>query len=573
MKHQKWALSLLICAIFFASAIIFQKAAISAPNPNPEVEQQRLDNLEKAKQIETRIKAIEAVVEVPEEAAKTAEEAPEEPHFLVEKITVTGNSVIPDATIREIVSPSEGKELTLTEAKALAKKITALYRSKGYITTIAYVPAQNLNEKTLEIKVLEGKLNNVSVQGNKYFKAENILRPVKKLIGKVLEYGKLKKSVIEINAHPDREVKAVVLPGQTVGTSDLILEAKDHFPLHVGAEVNNFGTRLTGMERYGVSLTDNNLFGADDILAMRLQYGEKVQAISTQYVRPLDDDGLELGGTFSYTEVGVGGDFVDLDIKGKASAYSVYLDRPLMTMGPVDFKWTGGFESKSIENTVLGVISSKDELRMLHAGLNLDEADSWGRTIAVNDLTYGFSWLGASEKNDPQLSRAGSGAGFMKFNSTVYRIQPIHDSMLLYLKTFGQWTRDRLLSAEQFDIGGVYSVRGYPQSDYLGDAGIGANVELRIPFYFISREIKFPGTDVPLWNRLNFVLFFDAAHASLRNPAAGEVRSKSYMGAGGGIRFALPHNMTGRFEWAAPIGEKPSDRSRGQFYFSVTVEF
>lgn len=138
------------------------------------------------------------------------------------------------------------------------------------------------------------------------------------------------------------------------------------------------------------------------------------------------------------------------------------------------------------------------------------------------------------------------------------------------LKGAVQVSPDKLVSAEQFDLGGVYSVRGYPQSDYLGDYGVSGSAELRVPFYFIPRDVKAPWSGVPLWNRLNFIAFIDGGHAALRNPAVGEFGSRNYAGLGGGLRFDLPQNWVGRFEWASAVGDDPIDGSNGQFYFSVS---
>ena len=102
-------------------------------------------------------------------------------------------------------------------------------------------------------------------------------------------------------------------------------------------------------------------------------------------------------------------------------------------------------------------------------------------------------------------------------------------------------------------------MRGYPQTDYLGDSGAGGSAELRVPAYF--------------WDKLQFVGFFDGAYAELRRPAVGEHPSRTYTGVGGGIRINWPQNFQSRFEGAWPLGDKPSDGSSGQFYFSVAGEF
>ncbi len=569
MKQQSKFSFFVVLAMF---GLLFLNSAAQAATPGPGAEQERFQQESKAKEMKMRLEDADrqADIEYPKEAPKSQEETREELAFFVEKINVTGNTVISDAEIHKITAPHEGKELKLSEIKTVAEEITRLYNAKGYLTCRAYIPPQKIETKTIEIQVLEGKLGAVNVQGNKYSKPERITRYVKSLGGKVVDYDTLKKYISKMNLHPDREVKAVIMPGKDLGTSDLLLDVKDSFPFHIGLDVNNFGTKLTGKERYGLSMRHTNFSGRDDILAARLQWGELVFAIGTQYVVPVGDHDTELGASFNYTDVNIGGDFSVLDIGGKAYTYSLFVNQPIFDSRYVDLTWTGSFESKSIQNRLLGTPSTNDELRMFHTGINVDEIDRYGRTFIVNDLTYGADFMGASDKNDASLSRSGGGAPFFKYDVVANRVHPVHDSTNLYMKASGQLASDKMVSAEQYDIGGVYSVRGYPQSDYLGDMGAGGSMELRVPFYFIPRTTKAPWSEEPLWNRINFVGFFDGAYAKLRSPAVGERPSRSYMGAGGGIRFDLPRNLTGRFEWASPVGDKPQDGSNGQFYFSVS---
>lgn len=506
--------------------------------------------------------------------AKKIEEAAlptEDVAFLIEKIEFSGNTVVPSAEIQPLIDPFKGKTLKLSDAKQIALSITQLYRSKGYITCRAYIPPQKLSDKLLKIQIFEGKLGKIKVQGNKYFNKDNVKRYLRKLKGKVMQYSDLEKDVRRANLHPDREVKAVIVPGKSVGTSDLILDVEDRNPIHIGGEINNFGTKLTGKERYSVSVRHTNLFGIDDVFATRVQFGDQVFAIGAQYAVPVGDYDTQIGGTFNYTDVDIAGEFSILDLGGKAYAYSLFINQPFYDGKMFDLTWTNSFESKSIENTILDTTSSEDEIRMLHTGLNVDEVDRYGRTFLVNDFAFGIPWLGGSEENDPRLSRAKAGAPFFKYTGALNRIHPVRDYTYLFFKGAAQFSPDRLVSAEQFDLGGVYSVRGYPQSDYLGDYGATGSAEIRVPFYFIPRNYKASWTNnEPLWNKLNFVGFVDGGHAGLKSPAVGEAGSHDYWGVGAGLRFDLPHNLTGRVEWAAPIGDDPVDGSNGQFYFTVS---
>ncbi len=540
------------------------------PATGPGTEQERFESGEKTKEVSRRLEEeAPAAVEVQDKAEAPAEAQLEEVPFFVETINITGNTAIPTQELRPIAAPHENKELRLSEVKKIAEDLTDYYRSKGYITSRCFIPAQKLESKILEIRVLEGKLGNVEVQGNRYFQKANISRFLKIPQGGVIRYEDLKRDVYTMNLHPDREVKAVILPGKELGTSDLLLDVKDNFPLHIGGEINNFGTELTGEERYSVSLRHNNLFGYDDIFVSRMQFGEEVFAVGLQYALPVGPWDTQVGAAFNYTDVSIGGDFSILDIAGEAFRYSIFFNQPFLDTQHIDLTWTGSFESKDINNTILGQPSSTDDLRMLHTGINIDEIDSHGRMFIVNDLTFGLDALGASTDNDPRVSRQGAGGSFFKYNGSLNRIHPVVDSTTLYLRGTAQLSGDKLVSAEQYDIGGIYSVRGYPQSDYLGDYGYGGSAELRVPMYFIPREAETPWGDKPLWNSINFVGFFDAAHATLRNPAVGERAEKNSVGVGAGIRVDLPRNFTARVEWAVPVGDDPTDRSNSHVYFSI----
>ena len=568
MALRKTTWLLIATGLFLSSHSAFAANPLAATS----TEQRRFEEQDKRAEVRRRLEKEEKKPSIEVKEAPVAKTGEREVSFYIEKINVTGVTALPMSAIREIVAPYEKRDIKLSEAKAAAEKITDLYRQMGYITCRAYIPPQKIETKELEIKILEGKLGKINVQGNHFFSKEVITRSIGKLKDKIIEYRRLEKELFNINIHPDRQVKAVILPGDVMGTSDLLLDVKDDFPLHIGGEINNYGTKSTGLERYAASVRHSNLLGYDDIFSARAQFGDEVFAVGSQYTIPVGDYGTELGAGFDYTDVSVGREFKVLDIRGTAYRYKIFVNQPLYDTRYLSFVWTGAFEYKSINNTVLDTPSSRDDLRMFRTGINADEVDPWGRSYVVNEFTFGVPYFGASAKNSPRISRMGAGATFFKYNGVINRIQPIYDSTNLYLKGSAQFTSNRLLPAEQVDIGGIYSVRGYPQSDYLGDYGVGGSAELRVPSYFIPKTIKVPGTDIPIWNRINFVAFLDCAYAKLRNAFPGEHPSRNYMGAGGGIRVDLPRNLIARFEWAAPLGDEPSDKSKSQFYFSISGE-
>ena len=57
-----------------------------------------------------------------------------------------------------------GKELSLDDLQRVADVITRHYRDRGYFVARAYIPAQDIRDGMVEITVLEGRVDRVSVK-------------------------------------------------------------------------------------------------------------------------------------------------------------------------------------------------------------------------------------------------------------------------------------------------------------------------------------------------------------------------------------------------------------------------
>lgn len=95
----------------------------------------------------------------------------------------------------------------------------------------------------------------------------------------------------------------------------------------------------------------------------------------------------------------------------------------------------------------------------------------------------------------------------------------------------GQWTGDLLYTSERLPVGGVNSVRGYPEAALLADRGVIGSVEIsRLVSLTGRRPVQSPATDDPGQVRLS--LFADGAVASSLNPNARFDETLGSVGAG-----------------------------------------
>src|SRR5262245_8740259 len=65
-----------------------------------------------------------------------------------------GASFIDEADLQEAVAAYKGKALPMAEIQAAADRVTALYRSRGYMVARAYVPRQDATSGTLTLRVV-----------------------------------------------------------------------------------------------------------------------------------------------------------------------------------------------------------------------------------------------------------------------------------------------------------------------------------------------------------------------------------------------------------------------------------
>ena len=142
----------------------------------------------------------------------------------------------------------------------------------------------------------------------------------------------------------------------------------------------------------------------------------------------------------------------------------------------------------------------------------------------------------------------------------------------LLLKSQIQSTFNTLPAPEQFQIGGIANVRGYPPAEFVCDRGYSFTGEWSFPTYF-AKGIKVPYSKTDFYNALKWVVFYDWANGRIKVPDVNQKRSKTLSSAGCGWRFNLPEDFSVRFELAWAINDKPSDNYHVHPWCEVSKSF
>lgn len=498
----------------------------------------------------------------------------------IDAVEISGNTVLSTRRLQRVVEPFLGQELSMKEIRAICVAIQARYASKGYFLARAYVPPQEIDNHTLKIQIIEGKLGKVSVIGNKYYGEKFVGRYFDKYLGRPINYDQILKALLLLDENSDLEVGAVFKKGETFGTADLIVRVSDKRPLHLMVDHNNYGSDHTAKQRTGAHFEWGNLLLDGDMLTIIEVVGSPIPSLDfTQgiYHFPINTYGSSFDLSYLYARFKT--DKIDhVKYTGKSVVAEVKFTQAIHRTRLLNTDFFTSFDYKQIQN-ISQNSSTYDKLRVLTGGMAIDYIDGWkGRNLFNVSAGWGIpDIMGGSSVNSHDSSREGAGGRFVKLNGSWKRLQKIPYNCFLLLNLSMQYSFDKLPLPEQIYIGGVDTVRGYPLASGIGDSGFYANIELRVPPPFL-RAHKVPWIKKTWGEFLQFVGFLDHGQTfdhgqdilrTLMTPASTtNFKRANLTSAGCGARIYGPWKL----EWSFDVGWPLTDQHRSSntiVYFRV----
>lgn len=462
-----------------------------------------------------------------------------------------GNSLLTEEEIKAAVGGFEGRELTLAEMKEAAARLTDLYRAKGYLLARAIVPKQEFGSGPVRIKVLEGKVGEVTVEGGKHYSDAFIKRHIDAAtVDGNFQVDRFQRQLLLLNEFSDLKAQAVLKPGSEVGTSDIVVKVDDARPIHFGLDYNNWGIPETGEHRFGLTFDAGNVFNDGDEFRFRGVLQTPTDDTSTffqlRYSTPVNVNGTRVGLEYQRGDFSSGDGLAQiLDVRGNADIISGYATHALIRRLNHSSDIGMTLSHKSVRNDIFGNVPLAREQ---YLAARLDYRGDWrsvsGRSLLAASLTQGFGGDGGILTSNPRADDS-----FTKINLDALRIQNLGTNFYGVLRGSGQIGFDSLYSIEQFALGGVSTVRGYTQAELLGDSGYALSAELRWSPITKNPEI------------FQVVTFIDHGGVSIHNKYPGELPESSLTGAGFGFRSSITENTHLTLDIGFPIS--PSETRRG----------
>lgn len=516
-------------------------------------------------------------VEVPKPEEELEEEPRLEGRFFLRKIVLEGNTQIPSLELEPLVRPFENREQSMAELRNLTKAINWEYRRQGFITSLAVIPPQKIDEGRLIVQIIEGKVGKIRVEGNRYFRTKRVLSYARINKGEILRYEKLRGTLYRLNQNPDRAVRSILKSGEEPRTTDIVLKVEDRFPVHLGGFYDNQGSESSGQQRFGFNLRDSNLVGLDDILSTGTVFGRHFGVFFSRYTLPFPSTDTTWSAGFSHAQVSPKRDLEEFSVNGTTETYFTRIQQVLLQGSAGSMAYVIGcqlgMEFKEERTKVLASTFRRERFRVIRFGPTLRLEDPWGVTDLGQEFSFGVKGLGAAVHADLSSSRQGVEPDFFLMSGNLFRNQKLPFDTRATLRIDCQFPKEKLSSSEALYMGGAGTIRGYPEGDYLADAGYTLSLEYLAPSFFFPADWRLPYSKVPLRRQVELVVFLDSGYGRLRGPSEREVRSRHLAGVGGGLRVKLYRELYGRAEWAHAFGDHPlTESNRHEFHFRIQWE-
>lgn len=490
--------------------------------------------------------------------------------FDILEYAIEGNTVLPALAIEEAVYPHLGEKKSIKDVEQARLSLEKTYHNAGYLTVLVDIPEQEVKSGLIRLRVTESSVSRLKVSGARYYSLGRIKEKAPSLAeGSVPYFPDVQTELAALTRGRDRLVAPVLRAGKTPGTVEVELKVKDQLPLHGSVELNDSysanttHTRLSGQIRY------DNLWQREHSLSLLFQTApekpEESNVFSGTYVIPGDNgQAYALYMVRSRSNVAAVGDYTAL---GKGNFFGFRWIRPLRALDGYSHSMNLGVDYKDSAESVVGsadTISSP----ITYTPLSAQYIGNWAwapQTLTQFDIAANFNLRGQRNNESEFANKRYKAQGnYFYLRGGVQHTQGL-GGWTLYTKLDGQAASGPLISNEQFTAGGAASVRGYLESEALGDYGVHGALEVRSPSFL--PEALGPG-------QLYALAFVEGARLRLLSPLPQQQSRFLLSSSGVGVRLKAAKGLSVNIDWALPFKSLTYTQAReSRLHAKVAYEF
>lgn len=472
------------------------------------------------------------------------QQALQEPAFTIQGFLVEGNTLLPPAVIQNELEGIIGPDKKASDVETAREALEKLYHSKGYPTVVVSIPEQSVQEGIIRLAVSESKIAKVTTSGNRYATGEKILKGLPSIKPGVIPYvPEVQKEFGKTNENPDLKVTPSITQGSEQGTVDVALNVEDTLPLHPSLELSNRASPNTTDLRLNAVIHYDNLWQMNHSLSLQYQVSPEdptqveVGAAAYSLPAPWNQDHLILfTAIWSDSNTATGEGFLTV---GNGHQFGMRYVLPLPAVTNYSQNIILGVDYKDFRNLPLQLTKSSSSKSSgenppvtyfpLSFAYSSYLSDPHGVTQFSTGLNMAFRGLISDEKDFTE-NRSDARGNYLYATGSLQRTQDLFAGLKLLVKADGQVSDSPLINNEEYSGGGIDNVRGYHETEALGDCAEHCTIQLVGPDVAASHGLG----DGKL--QCTPYVFYDEAHLYVLDPLPGQKDMFDLEGTGIGVK-------------------------------------
>jgi hemolysin activation/secretion protein len=488
--------------------------------------------------------------------------------FTVNRYLIEGSTIFSQTELAEVVAPFTG-EITYADVLAARSAINQLYVDNGYLTTGAYIPEQTLRDNTVTLQVVEGEVTKIEVNGLQRLNPGYVSSRIALATERPLNVPRLQEALQLLQLDPlIATIEADLAQGTQPGENILRLEVREADSFNGQVDLSNDRAASIGTFKRGISVTEGNLWGFGDRATLSYSNTDGSNVVDVSYRVPLSprNTTLELRYLNGLNRI-ITEPFEELDIKSRSQYWEFNLRQPIIQTLNQELSLGLIFSHQAIETSILGVPFPLS-----------DSADINGRT-KVSALRFVQEWVYRSPQDaialrsqfswgvdwwDATINETTPDSRFWSWRGQFQYLRLLAPDTTIIFRSTAQKSDRPLLGLEQLSVGGLGTIRGYPQDFLSSDNALTATLEARLPIFRNSQHL------------LQITPFFDWG-TLWNNSDNANPNPSSLSSVGLGLAWRGCENLFARLDWGIPLVDANIERDRTWqsqgIYFTVGISF
>jgi len=441
------------------------------------------------------------------------------------------------------------------------------------------LPDQESKDGLVVYQAVEGSLTRIEVSGKAKLRHRYVASRIRSHVDDPLNVNQLQYALRYLQQDPNvSRLDAALGPGDALGQSVLHVNVEEQPHFTAGIGVNNYQSSSIGATVGTVSFGVRDLSGWGEEFRGTVGHSRGDTLGSAVLTLPVNSRDGFVEAYFSRSSAAIiEKPFDSLNIKETTRTYGISLTQPLVESLDNRFSVFVGLESNRSYTELLGTPFSfspgaQNGVAQVAAVLGGIDWLLHGRsTVTDLRLTYrrGIDALGATINSpstanqlfNPNPTGADGRFGLEQLQfihiarlNGLHIFEHVNDRAQLILRASGQLSQKPLLSLEKFTVGGVNTVRGFPENLLVRDNGFAATLELQLPLpgYKPQPNLR----DLVFAPFIDYGRSWDKVNANPGNPLVDTSRADYIAAAGVGLLWNPLRGLDAKIYWGREIADQ-----------------